>query len=45
MISPLLAVVPMQLLASRMAAIRGTNPDQFRRDDPVYKAAFDRVGF
>jgi glucosamine--fructose-6-phosphate aminotransferase (isomerizing) len=45
MISPLLAVVPMQLLASRMAAIRGTNPDDFRRDDPIYAAAFAKVGF
>jgi glucosamine--fructose-6-phosphate aminotransferase (isomerizing) len=45
MVSPLLAVVPMQLLASRMAAIRETNPDNFRRDDPVYAAAFHEVGF
>lgn len=44
-ISPLLAVVPMQLLASRMSAIRGTNPDKFRMDDPVYEAAFRKVGF
>ena len=44
-ISPLLALVPMQLLASRMAAIRRTNPDDFRRDDPVYAAAFAKVGF
>ena len=45
MISPLLAVVPMQLFASRLAAIQGTNPDNFRRDDPVYAAAFHSVGF
>jgi len=45
MISPLLALVPMQLFASRLAAIRDTNPDNFRRDDPVYAAAFHSVGF
>jgi glucosamine--fructose-6-phosphate aminotransferase (isomerizing) len=40
LISPLLAVVPMQMLAYTMAAQRGINPDTFRRDDPRYKAAF-----
>jgi glucosamine--fructose-6-phosphate aminotransferase (isomerizing) len=45
MISPLLAVVPMQLFASRLAAIQGTNPDNFRREDPTYEAAFHSVGF
>jgi glucosamine--fructose-6-phosphate aminotransferase (isomerizing) len=45
MISPLLAVVPMQLFASRLAAIQNTNPDNFRRDDPIYAAAFHSVGF
>jgi glucosamine--fructose-6-phosphate aminotransferase (isomerizing) len=45
MISPLLAVVPMQLFASRLAAIQGTNPDNFRREDPTYAAAFHSVGF
>ena len=44
-IAALLAVVPMQLLASRMSALKGTNPDRFRMDDPAYKAAFERVGF
>jgi glucosamine--fructose-6-phosphate aminotransferase (isomerizing) len=39
-LSPLLAVVPMQLLAYHMAAIKGAHPDTFRRDDPVYKDAF-----
>jgi glucosamine--fructose-6-phosphate aminotransferase (isomerizing) len=39
-ISPLLAVVPMQILAYQMAAEKGINPDTFRRDDEVYKAAF-----
>lgn len=39
-LSPLLAVVPMQLLAYHMAAVKGTHPDTFRRDDPTYAAAF-----
>jgi len=43
--SPLLAVVPMQLFASRLAAIRETNPDKFRMDDPVYETAFRAAGF
>lgn len=40
LISPLLAVVPMQLLAYHMAVLKGINPDRFRRDDPKYAAAF-----
>lgn len=40
MISPLLAVVPMQILAYQMAVEKGLNPDTFRRDNPVYKDAF-----
>ena len=40
LLSPLLAVAPMQLLAYTMAALRGTHPDTFRRDDPRYKEAF-----
>jgi glucosamine--fructose-6-phosphate aminotransferase (isomerizing) len=40
LLSPLLAVVPMQLLAYQMAEIKGINPDTFRRDDPRYAAAF-----
>lgn len=39
-ISPLLAVVPVQVLAYQMAVLRGLNPDTFRRHDPTYKAAF-----
>lgn len=39
-LSPLLAVVPIQLLAYQMAARKGLNPDTFRRDDPRYAAAF-----
>ncbi len=40
LLSPLLAVVPIQLLAYHMAALKGLNPDTFRRDDPTYAAAF-----
>jgi glucosamine--fructose-6-phosphate aminotransferase (isomerizing) len=43
MLSPLLAVVPMQMLAYTMAVLRGTPPDTFRRDDPRYKEAFGRL--
>jgi glucosamine--fructose-6-phosphate aminotransferase (isomerizing) len=38
-LSPLLAVVPMQILAYQMAALKGTHPDTFRRDDPRFKDA------
>ncbi|MDQ6669846.1 MAG: SIS domain-containing protein [Chloroflexota bacterium] len=40
LISPLLAVVPVQLLAYHMATVKGINPDLFRRDDERYAAAF-----
>ncbi len=40
MLSPLLAVVPIQILAYHMAVLRGVDPDRFRRDDPRYAAAF-----
>jgi glucosamine--fructose-6-phosphate aminotransferase (isomerizing) len=40
MISPLLAVVPMQILAYHMAVTKGVHPDTFRRDIPVYAEAF-----
>jgi len=43
LLSPLLAVVPMQLLAAQMAALQGINPDTFRRDDDRYKEAFGLV--
>jgi glucosamine--fructose-6-phosphate aminotransferase (isomerizing) len=39
-LTPLLTVVPLQILAYTMAALKGLNPDTFRRDDPVYKDAF-----
>jgi glutamine---fructose-6-phosphate transaminase (isomerizing) len=39
LISPLLAVVPVQIFAYEMAVVRGINPDKFRRDDPRYAEA------
>jgi glucosamine--fructose-6-phosphate aminotransferase (isomerizing) len=43
LISPLLAVVPVQILAYEMAVARGINPDVFRRDDPLYAAALGLI--
>ena len=40
LISPLLTVVPIQIFAYFLAATRGTHPDRFRREDPVYADAF-----
>ena len=40
LISPLLTVIPIQLFAYYLAATRGTHPDRFRREDPVYADAF-----
>ncbi len=40
LLSPLLAVVPIQLIAYQMAVLKGINPDTFRRDDPRYASAF-----
>ncbi|MGI8687506.1 MAG: SIS domain-containing protein [Thermomicrobiales bacterium] len=42
-LSPLLAVVPVQLLGYYLALAKGTNPDTFRRDDPRYLAAFSSL--
>lgn len=42
-LTPLLTVIPMQLLALRMAEARGLNPDTFRRDDPVYRDALGLI--
>src|SRR5919199_1781864 len=39
LLSPLLTVVPIQMLAYEMAVARGINPDLFRRDDPRYASA------
>ncbi len=44
-LSPLLTVVPVQLLAYYFALAKGTNPDTFRRDDPRYAAAFGSLSF
>ena len=38
-LTPLVTVVPLQILAYQMAAAQGINPDTFRRDNPVYKEA------
>lgn len=42
-LSPLLTVVPVQLLAYFLAIAKGTNPDTFRRDDPRYLTAFSSL--
>ncbi|MFL5758271.1 MAG: SIS domain-containing protein [Thermomicrobiales bacterium] len=42
-LSPLLAVVPMQIFAYQMATHKGLNPDTFRRDDEVFKNALDLI--
>lgn len=38
-LSPILAAVPLQLLAALTADALGTNADSFRADDPTYKQA------
>src|SRR6266566_3264245 len=38
-LTPLLAVLPLQLLADFLAAARGTNADSFRADQEAYKQA------
>ena len=38
-LTPLLAVVPMQMLAYEMAVLKNLNPDTFRRDDDTFKNA------
>ncbi len=43
LLSPLLTVVPVQILAYHLAVVRGINPDLFRRDDPRYAAALGLV--
>ena len=39
LLSPILAVIPMQVFAYQMAVERGANPDHFRLEDPHYAAA------
>ena len=41
LLSPMVAVLPVQILACTTAEIRGTNPDSFRADDPAYKRIND----
>ena len=43
LISPILAVVPMQIFAYQVAVESGTNPDRFRRDDPRYADALSTI--
>lgn len=38
-LSPLLAAIPLQLLAAFTSFLLGTNPDNFRFDEPQYQAA------
>jgi glucosamine--fructose-6-phosphate aminotransferase (isomerizing) len=40
LLSPLLTVVPMQILAYQLAVHKRINPDTFRRDDETYAKAF-----
>lgn len=42
-LSPLLTVVPMQMLAYEMAVAKGLNPDTFRRNQPKYNEAFSHL--
>jgi glucosamine--fructose-6-phosphate aminotransferase (isomerizing) len=39
LLSPLLTVVPLQLFAYHLALLRGANPDNVRREVPLYKQA------
>jgi glucosamine--fructose-6-phosphate aminotransferase (isomerizing) len=41
-LSPILAVVPLQLLAALTAHLRGTDADAFRNDDPIHQRAHAR---
>jgi glutamine---fructose-6-phosphate transaminase (isomerizing) len=41
LLSPMVTVLPVQILACTTAEIRGTNPDSFRADDPLYKRIND----
>ena len=43
LISPILAVVPMQIFAYQVAVEKGSNPDRFRRDDPRYADALGTI--
>ena len=41
LLSPLLAVVPLQLLAYHLALVSGANPDTMRADEPSHARALD----
>jgi glutamine---fructose-6-phosphate transaminase (isomerizing) len=41
LLSPMVTVLPVQILACTAAEIRGTNPDSFRADDPAFKRIND----
>ncbi len=41
-LTPLLAVLPVQLLADFLASVRGTNADSFRKDQAAYERAGTR---
>jgi glucosamine--fructose-6-phosphate aminotransferase (isomerizing) len=43
LISPMLNVIPIQIFAYHLAVTRGTHPDRFRREDPVYADAFSML--
>ncbi len=43
LLSPLLAVLPLQLLAAYLAEARGTNPDSFRLDVETYARAIKPI--
>ncbi len=42
-LSPALAVVPLQLFAARIAELRGTNPDNFKFDVPAFMEAYGSI--
>ncbi len=42
-LSPLLAVIPLQLLAAFTSFLLGTNPDNFRFDEPQYRSAIESL--
>jgi glutamine---fructose-6-phosphate transaminase (isomerizing) len=41
LLSPMVTVLPVQILACTTAEILGTNPDSFRADDPTYQRIND----
>ncbi|CAN5815447.1 SIS domain-containing protein [soil metagenome] len=42
-ITPIMAAVPLQWLALEIALARGTDPDSFRRDEPLFDRAYARI--